>query len=756
MTARLRAIRRALDVVGGYHLVQGVRLLNESGDLVEVDFKVPMPSRWIGKGASPTGVRPVEPVRLTFEDSFPLTAPKIELRADFNRSLPHLQPGKADELPQPCLFEGDKDDLFRYYGMVGVLRQAEDWLGKASAGALIDLEQGWEPVRRDTIDDYVEVAPDFVRGFVDKKGGFAFATTQYASFQAKGVEPFRAIFVNPERCSISPTTFQASIERASKFGFAIILWAGKDISGSLTIASEYKPETVFSMAELFRRAADYTILSSLRNAFAILASRFGTNHYRIPLVVSIFMVVRRPADVIGQGSPLEVVPYVIEVQSAVDLTEKGKKTVRPAAVRDSVSRTLLANVSGTLEIERKAWTLLGCGSIGSKIALHLARQGLAPAAVSDRSILFPHNFARHALVPRPELPVPGSKAILLARDLDALGQLPKAVLKDFVGEVIPDSTAWKDLWPKHTSFLLDATGSPRVADSLCLPHIMEARPRTIETCLLGGGSVGYIAVEGPAANPSVLDLQTESFRLVMESEDLREKTFLGAGDVVVVGQGCSSRTAQMSDAKLSVFVPAMAQRVSNALREGLHGDMGDLALGFVDEDLMNQYWQKCPVPAFRRLRSSSNVGASISQRVISAIDLEISAKAGVETGGVLIGRYNEVTECFHIVDVVPAPPDSRFTASEFTLGMEGLAEELSSYVGRANGTLYPVGTWHNHLAESRESVTDLATAAVLALGQKFPVILLIRTPGSLLGVVADADRTGNAPHVHIERLQGEK
>ncbi|MBE1207529.1 Mov34/MPN/PAD-1 family protein [Aminobacter carboxidus] len=752
MTGVTKAIRRALDVVSGHPLVREIRTLDEHGSKVAVDFVVPMPSRWIGAGQSPAGVRPVETVTFTFDDSFPLAVPLIELRQDFNRSHPHVQPGRTEDPPRPCYFEGDPQDLLRYRGMDGIMVQVADWLEKAAAAALMDFSQGWEPVRRDLINDWVEVDPNFVRGFVNRDGGSAFAVSQHLGLELRSGGHAYAISVEAQRQSLGPDVFRKVIENAAGVGLSVIVWGGKTPSGDPVVSDRYLPETVRTMAELTDRAAHYGLQGQLRAAFGLLQTRFGKSAYKLPLILTLLLVVRRPAHVIGQGSPLEIVPYVIEVRSASDFSGSSEVPVRPAAVRDAISRKLLASVSGSRPLEEAQWTLIGCGSVGAKLAIHLAREGRAPTTLVDRSLMAPHNYARHGLVPIPQFPVPDWKADAVARAIQGLGQSATPLHED-LAVALASSPPPKQIWPKATQLLVDATGSPTVTDALCLPQVEAKRPRVVETSLLGRGSVSYMAIEGPKANPSVQDLQAESYRLMADDDTLRELALASASDVVVVGQGCSTRTAQMTDARLSSFVPGMARYLSTALERGLPVQDGELAIGRVDDDLMNQSWQRFPVPAFRRLRSSTGRRASISHRVVELIDSAIADRPHVETGGILIGRFNEATDSFHIVDIVEPPPDSRFSAAEFTLGVEGIRDRLKAYNDRTRGTLYPVGTWHNHLANTPASLTDLATAAALALGQRFPVVLMIRTPGSIRGVIADSDRSGATPAVTIESLE---
>ena len=93
---------------------------------------------------------------------------------------------------------------------------------------------------------------------------------------------------------------------------------------------------------------------------------------------------------------------MVEV-GAPRLFPDGERTrVRPAGHRHAIAAPLLRSMSaGGATEETPPWIQLGAGSLGSKIARHLARAGRAPGAVIDRARLSPHNAARHALVPSP-------------------------------------------------------------------------------------------------------------------------------------------------------------------------------------------------------------------------------------------------------------------------------------------------------------------------------------------------------------------
>lgn len=122
--------------------------------IIEINMDVPLPRDARDKGITATGVKAMEWVRIVFPTSFPAHAPRLFLRADFNRAHPHINPGRPGELVSPCIYEGKLDDLLHEPDWInGIINQLADWLRKAATGELLDSSgQGWEPIRRDSVD----------------------------------------------------------------------------------------------------------------------------------------------------------------------------------------------------------------------------------------------------------------------------------------------------------------------------------------------------------------------------------------------------------------------------------------------------------------------------------------------------------------------------------------------------------------------------------------------------------------------------
>lgn len=409
--------------------------------------------------------------------------------------------------------------------------------------------------------------------------------------------------------------------------------------------------------------------------------------------------------------------------------------------RDQISVDLLRGASGEKSGSRPAWTLIGCGSVGSKIAVHMGRAGLGPSLVMDRRVMTPHNMARHALLPLSSSgSVSWAKSEFLGYALGSLAQPPESLHVDIVGALRTSGIGLARILPPEHFAVVNATAAISVREALAQIDVVPRRPRVIEACLLGGGKVGYFSVEGPNANPRTDDLAVEAYRLLGDDPAVNDAVFGAQAEAraIEVGQGCSSLTFPMPDALLSTLTAPMATLLARYQASGMPNEGGHLRFGKVSPDGLGVNWdQKVVLPFVEAEPAGSGICVRISGSVHDSICREVASKPGSETGGVIVGRFSEATETFHVVDLIEAPPDSRFSREEFVLGIQGLRERITQIVRRTNGTIYPLGTWHNHLVTSGPSQKDMLSALRLAPAQTTPLLMLIHTPGGYRTLVAE-------------------
>jgi hypothetical protein len=232
----------------------------------------------------------------------------------------------------------------------------------------------------------------------------------------------------------------------------------------------------------------------------------------------------------------------------------------------------------------------------------------------------------------------------------------------------------------------------------------------------------------------------EAYALIGAHARLRPLVF-GPGRVSRqrIGEGCGSLTMAISDARISMMAAPMAEVIRERLHQSKPLPQGQILIGMIQKDGLSMSWiQRDIMPTHLvSIESAGNWNVRIGPRAHAVITEEVARWPDVETGGIVMGRLSEAARSIHIVDVLPAPPDSRRSAGEFVLGTGGVRTAIRSYTDRAGGTLYCLGTWHSHLAVSGPSGLDHATATTVALARLAPSVLLIHTPEGYRGVLAD-------------------
>ena len=751
-------IDRTLRIIAAHPNIAEVSAVRPDAktDAWEIDaaLRLGLPNAWIADGESPNGVRAVETVTIRFPAEFPLRAPIIRLRQEFDRSLAHVLPGGPATRPRPCLFDGDVSELLQQQGMAAILNQLVQWLERAALGQLIDPAQGWEPVRRDELADFIVVDAGRLRTLVSRKAGYAGFGFDYVLLTDPDGVPVLHGEMSIDRIALSPKTagalFAATPVKAGdpiRFGrsVAIVAWPGRDPAGQPIVADRYQPETVTDVGSLMARATEYGCAEPLGSALHWLATCLAG--YQIegtaPLVV--ILCARRPFHMIGSDSSIELSPYVVEVTPPKLLSAGDQTPVRPSGHRQAITTGLLRRMSGDDGAQESArWVQLGCGSLGSKIALHLARAGRAPSILIDRSYLSPHNAARHALVPAPggmQIPWIGGKAAALAKAIEGLGQHAEAVTADVAATTHNQAKARK-IFPKRGWAIVNATASLAAREALgSIPEGIEI-PRVIETILFAAGNLGVVTVEGPRRNPDSLDLMAETYALAREEETLRALLFAeGAGLTrQSIGEGCGSATMALSDARVSTLAAPMAEIISGMQRGSLPDGGGRILIGVVEKDGISLTWSDHEVtPAVMvPVQGPDGWRVRLSARAATKIDDDVKRWPRVETGGILVGRMSEAARTFYVTDLLPAPEDSERSAGEFQLGTRGARQAISDYAESCGYSLFCLGTWHSHLMASGPSATDRATAATIALARLAPSVLLIHTPAGFAGLLADA------------------
>lgn len=737
----------ALRELAGHQAVRSTIDVSElEGRTVAVfAVEVSLPNRVVDD-VSATGVRRLEPVYLVFPGDFPLKAPSVRLRPDFPSNFAHINPHSPGAHIPPCIFEGDLSELMHRFGIEKILDQLLIWLKKAAEGQLLDLEQGWEPTRRGSPDASIEFDADALALSLPKDGSILGLSANL--FQVSGTRHLTLGGVDETAGTFSLSRVRDTEAWTGKI--SVFIACAPWVEGKPQVFGTYAADTVVDLPSLLERAALLGIdgaslgkrLGSATFDSTFLTPSSSAWPWPGDFCIAVVLAAHRPVPLIGTHRQVEFVPYLVRVPQRPKAPIIGDAVVEPAWQIHRVSARLLAATSGfaTADIQQQV-TVVGCGSVGSKLALHLARAGFGAQTLVDNELFSPHNMARHALLDS----TGWNKAEKTREALAALGHdKARAYAQDIVTALTTPGGAGvvNQVLPRATKLLIDTTASFRVAAAMAQSsHLSGEGLRVARAFLIGAGRAAVLMLEAPQRVVRIDDLYAQMGALCRTNPKLRA-AIGGDGATateVFVGDSCRSITLSMPDSVVSRGASLFASQIQQWLIHGFPSQ-AQLLVGTAAGDGIGVEWHSNQVPDTHVLQVAGDGGWSV--RVAGSVALAIRADseqwAPRETGGALIGHVDILSRTIYIADLVPAPKDSERSPERFVLGTQGLGSTLRQAHADSVGYLQYLGTWHSHPMGGTHSPTDFETLQRLAsFAPGLPVVSLVWTA---VGMVCEVGR----------------
>jgi hypothetical protein len=571
-----------------------------------------------------------------------------------------------------------------------VVQRARFWLRDAARGRLIPERDAFEPTRPyETFGELIfdpqplrakvagawtasRGAPGFLFSafeLLDKAAKAEIGTTGYAAREVLTVELDAAEKLLNLAQRINALAADPAYEKqVRKWLFGIVAWGSESC-----ITTEYFGELPDMLGALFEWAQNLGI--PLCDALTAYLDRGFHLLGGVPVTVAI----RRPCRLIGGESDLELITYLVlaaderapkdgawNLDAQVLVTDH-RTPLTPAFARHLSSQARDSAFGRTL--------MLGCGALGSKVALHFARSGQTALTLVDPAWLSPHNVVRHGLGGR-RIGMSKSEALKNAiielypgQDESALGTAANtAGAFDYLfGERRPELDA-------H-AHLIDATASVQVLNMLVdatLPTALSA----VRIEIGDKGRLGLLSIEGPSRNPRVDDLQVALFdsalddppvsRWLVATREARDHQVGSGIEDIQIGLSCASATMRLADETVSFHAAAVAGRLRSYLLGPSSGSTGVLyRTSFEDGGAARADERRILPLTIISARNDPRWQLRFAAGLMREMNAALRRSRPSETGGLLIGVVHAKRRVIYVTRLLAAPHDSEGSPVRF-------------------------------------------------------------------------------------------
>jgi hypothetical protein len=707
---------------------------------IPLDINIDLPS--LGNFQN-LDIREIEPIILVFDlINYPVSAPKVYTdRLDFPKnSLAHLYVAVNNRPPAFCYVRGNADEWYANKRIGDLVIRISNWLRDAATGELTENGKQYEPLRLEGYFGNIVYDYDTMLSVVINNSAllfseqFAIALFERASNAVRYTYKFIKLITDKNALD---TIKEVDEERKKgkedttrkKYYYSYILWSKEN-----DVNKEYEVNIPSSWEEFKLFCEFYNIKYEEFENFMTTNSNINEYIY-FPVIIGI----RRPSQLIGYSSNIEFVNLRFKIDS--NDVDNGKIInnidIDLLSHNQPLTHKLASKISDN-KIDFKDRTVaFGCGAIGSKIIMHLARSGQTNLTLIDPDHISPHNLVRHTLFGDD---VGENKANALAEKIKNLYPFEKE--KIIGGPSFKEGLIYKKETFDIYSWVLDFTASDAFFTKLVmLKNLHDCN--VASASISDFGNLGIMYKEGEFRNPRIDDLQVYLYSL-SENDDIIQNWLGGeylassSNLLVQVGIGCNSETTILSDDKIS----SHASYFSGALKKEMtnNSKKGKIYLNrIIDKDDYSIQTQVINVNPYKIFQASNDSSWTIRFKdgIIEQLKQDFFNAGENETGGVFLGICNYKTKTIHITLSIVAPIDSQANSTQFIRGFNGLPKRIAEIEKKSGGQIGYVGEWHTHpdgpnfLSQQDMLSVDLHKEECDKLHPPLPVFLSIITPDGL-------------------------
>jgi len=713
---------------------QNIEALSWNNDYVAVPLliSVDLPTRGPVRGLD---IRAQEPVFLLFHRKYyPHKAPSVwSNRKDFpSEHLPHLNPTRSDMASNFCLHRGSLDNWFAEHTIMDLIQRVQGWLRDAARDRLVRREDGFEPTRITGSSGYAVFDQSIVKKLVHNywntnngNSGYHVLFYRLLSDPKKELQIESSSYAVSLEFTILREQYNKIVDLCKRLNelsdhvtaldlhlFGIIAWPNKK-----QCFSTHLNRLPSNMKELTEFAISYKM------PLTDYIQTFISDNLQILNGIPVTIVIPRPQCIIGTNSKLEFMNFVINASTDNKEDDVIKSDARVITLMHRHPLTLsraqdISSQTDSREIGKIMF--IGCGAIGSKLIMHMARSGQCKMTLVDNAELSPHNLVRHALLSDS---LGKNKAQALKSSIDSIFSSDDTKNVVAVEDSALDILIGKkrELMNGH-NWIVDCSASSMIMNALCMTET-PVSPRICRSEITDDGRIGLLSIEGPKRNPRIDDIQIILFSLSIENQSLSEwlkrnkaarTTEIGSTlEDINIGFSCSSETLKLHDDIVSMHSSSFANGFRNISQSSIIVNNGLVQIGLINVDSPVKYVvQDIPIPplTFLTARNDPNWQIRMKYGLDSIMKKALMGSLPNETGGLLIGLINLNRKIVYITDVLLAPTDSKCSPYAFVRGTQDVPQTVLEIQERTGGMLGYVGEWHTHPGGGPDlSDKDMAT-----------------------------------------------
>lgn len=395
--------------------------------------------------------------------------------------------------------------------------------------------------------------------------------------------------------------------------------------------------------------------------------------------------------------------------------------ILPANLMFSFSRELAARQNGLERPDDRKIVAVGQGALGSQLFLNLTRMGFGIWTVVDNDLLLPHNLARHALpggaVGLEKAPAMAYVAGDLLGDPETAKGIVADVLRPSVDQKVELSAAYRE-----ADVLLDTSTSIAVARHLA--RDVDSSARRVSMFLNPKGTDLVMLAEDQSRETPVDYLEMIYYRHLINTPSLRDHLQRPPGRMRY-GNSCRDVNVSIPQDLVALHAAVAAR----ALRQALDSPEEQISIWRTDELNMRVRMLRAKMNTMMECRVGTWRLCTDKWLVDKVLSLRKSRLPN-ETGGILVGAFDNNRKVVYVVDMVPSPPDSKEWPWVYIRGCQGLPARMKEIQEITGGQLEYVGEWHSHTsaydcAPSDADIEAFGWLRELRVGDGLPALMMI-------------------------------